>query len=86
MADGLGAAQLGVQVVIDPSHLSDSYPVLAFERQSEGPPAQVGRHVQNETSHVGELDVADVPEERQRLEQEDEGGATTSDFKLITEY
>lgn len=60
-ADGLRAAQLGVQVVVDSSHLSDSYPVLAFERQPERPPAQVGRHVQNEARHVGQLDAAYIP-------------------------
>lgn len=61
IADGLRAAQLGVQVVVDSSHLSDSYPVLPFERQPERAPAQVGRHIQNEASHVGQLDTAYVP-------------------------
>lgn len=61
VADGLRATQLGVQVVVDPSHLSDSYPVLAFERQPERPPAQVGWYVQNEAGHVGQLDAAYIP-------------------------
>lgn len=35
--------------------------MLAFERQPERPPAQVGRHIQNETGHVGQLDAANIP-------------------------
>lgn len=64
VADGLRATQLGVQVVVDSSHLSDSYPVLAFERQPERAPAQVGWHVQNEARHVAQLDAAYVPDGR----------------------
>lgn len=60
------ATQLGVQVVVDASHLSDSYPVLAFERQPERPPAQVGWHIQNEARHVGQLDAAYIPEGRKK--------------------
>lgn len=61
VADGLGATQLRVQVVIDPAHLSDSYPVLPFEWQPERPPAQVGWHIQNEARHIRQLDAADIP-------------------------
>lgn len=45
VTNGLGATQFGVQVVVGASHLAHSYPVLALERQPQGPPAQVGRHV-----------------------------------------
>lgn len=64
VADGLGATQLGVQVVVGASHLAHSYPVLALERQPQGAPAQVGWHVQNEAGHVGQLDATDVPVRR----------------------
>lgn len=64
VANGLRATQLRVQVVVDSSHLSDSYPVLAFEWQPEGPPAQVGWHVQNKACHVGQLDATYIPERR----------------------
>lgn len=67
VADGLRATQLGVQVVVDSPHLSDSYPVLAFERQPERPPAQVGWHVQDEARHVGKLDAAYVPGGRKAI-------------------
>lgn len=60
-ADGLRAAQLRVQVVIDASHLSDSDPVLALQRQTERAPAHVGGHVQNEAGHAGKLDAANIP-------------------------
>lgn len=67
VADGLRAAQLGVQVVIEPPHLSDSYPVLALQRQTERAPAHVRRHVQNEARHVGKLDAANIPARKVRF-------------------
>lgn len=58
----MGAAQLGVQVVVDPAHLAHSDPVLAFEGEAQGPPAQIRGHVEDEAGHVGQGNAGHVPE------------------------
>lgn len=35
--------------------------MLALKRQPEGPPAQIGRYVQDEALHVGQFNIANIP-------------------------
>ena len=66
-ANGLRATKLGVKVVVDSSHFSDSYPVLAFEWEPEWPPAQVRWYIQDEACHVGQLDAPHIPDARMAI-------------------
>ena len=68
VADGVWVTQLRVQVVVDPSHLSHPYPVLPLEWKSEGPPAQVRWHIENESSHIRQLYTAHIPGEEESIQ------------------
>lgn len=62
----LGHLQFGVEVVVGTSHLSNTDPVLPFERQLQRTPAQAGGQVHDEAHDVSESNGTDIPAEEER--------------------
>lgn len=57
----LGHLQFGVEVVIGTSHLSNTDPVLPFERQLQWTPAQAGGQIHDEAHDIRESNGTDIP-------------------------
>lgn len=57
----LGHLQFGVEVVVGTSHLSNTDPVLPFERQLQWTPAQARGQIHDEAHDISESNGTDVP-------------------------
>lgn len=64
----LGHLQFGVEVVVGTSHLSNTDPVLPFERQLQRTPAQAGGQIHDEAHNVSESNGTDIPAEEKRCQ------------------
>lgn len=62
----LGHLQFGVEVVVGTSHLSNTDPVLPFERQLQRTPAQAGGQIHDEAHDIRESNGTDIPAEEKR--------------------
>lgn len=60
--------EFGVKVVVGPSHLTNTDPVLPFERQFEWAPAQAGGQVHDEAHDVRKSNDTHVPAGEKRCQ------------------
>lgn len=58
--------QFGVKVVVGTAHLSNTDPVLPFERQLQWTPAQAGGQIHDEAHDISESNGTDIPAEEKR--------------------
>lgn len=64
----LGHLELGVEVVVGPTHLSNTDPVLPFERQLEWTPAEAGGQIHDEAHDISESNDTNIPTEEKRCQ------------------
>lgn len=60
--------EFGVKVVVGPSHLTNTDPVLPFKRQLEWTPAQAGGQVHDEAHDISKSNDTHIPAEEKRCQ------------------